>query len=509
MDLSGLVKAANAQPSTPDTLTALVVRADESGLWVVPLGDDPRHPIGPCLGGWTADGGLAPPGSRVALTYTLDDPWVVALADRAFAVNDSTLAPFRNPSFELLDLADPTQPAGWSDFWTVPPRGSGPGTYTRALDDTTTAGGIRSLRVEARGVACLNESGDWPVNPGASVEITVYARASGVTPVVRAILWSNTAGLYAGPFAVGAIPNDVLEWVPGNDWQRFRGVVTIPPTHSKINLFVETGSSSVGTATVWIDNVDVDLVDLNPATEHQDFIRRATATMSGGGIRTVTAGGNVSWSQALTIAAAGRGPTEAPDGRFEIGFPTGGAVIPVRQSSGRVSYTVAGGVIALSPDEALWYELPLDEPAASQPGRFRIIGTTSDDVFVVPPHWVLIVRRCAWSSTNHAPEYVWGDAVKQDPWRTPSFNAGWIAGTVTPRFAKTGDGEVRMKGRVRSGSGAAFTLPPGYCPAETHTAFVRDGAGASALLTVTSAGVVTTAGSNSDHSIETTFVAEQ
>jgi hypothetical protein len=181
-------------------------------------------------------------------------------------------------------------------------------------------------------------------------------------------------------------------------------------------------------------------------------------------------------------------------------------VIPVHQSSARVSHTVAAGVVALNPDDALWYELPIGGAAASQPGRFHIIGSTSSDAFVVPPHWLLVVRRTTWDASNRAPEYLWGDGRAHDPWRTPSLNAGWIEGTVVPRFRKVdGGSSVQCRGRVRSGAGSAFTFPDGYWPIGTHTDIVRDGAGAAGVLTVTTAGVLTTSGNNTDHSIDTTF----
>ncbi|HXH77322.1 hypothetical protein [Nocardioides sp.] len=514
MDLSALARAAKSEPADPDTFTALVVRADESGLWVAPLGDDTQIPFGPCRGGYTAQGTLTPVGSLVVLILTPDGPWAVGLDNPALAIADGTLAPFDNPSFEVA-TAD-GYAVGWSDFWSESRRIPNPttvpvpvGKYRFLVEDGNAAHGARSHRTDANQTTGVLESNEWSVPPGSSIEVSIYARAVGNTPKCSVAAWTNVAGQYAGPFGSGAGLFYPIDITPGPDWLRYRGVVTLPPTHSRVNLLINTGDE-VGISTVWIDNVDADLVELDPAAAHQEFMRRAALTLTGGGIRTVTAGGNVSWSQVLTIAALGYETTEANAGRFDIAQPPNGTVIPVHSSAARTSHTVAGGVIALNPDDALWYELPLGSVAASQPGRFHIIGSTSDDGYVVPPHWVLIVRRIAWSPTSYALEYLWGDGRGQDPWRTPPLNAGWVEGTVVPRFTKSDTGDVRMKGRVRSGTGSAFTLIEGYRPGVGgHRAIVPDGVGAAALLTVTAAGVVTTAGNNTDHSIETAFAAEQ
>lgn len=512
MDLSGLTQSARAEQDEQRVYTAQVVRADASGLWVVPLGEDPSSPVGPCKGGYTANGTRVPPGALVALVLTDDGPWAIGVDNPALAINDSTAAPFVNASFETPHATRSDFAASWSDFWSVArlvPTGPPPaGKYTMALESGSAAHGMRALRIDANGTyALISPTQSWGVPPGSSLEVSFDAKATGPDAELVVDLYHHSAGTNPGPFVSGATSAEVA---PTADWLRHRVTITIPPTDTRVLPYFHLGAGAGTQATVWIDNVDVDIVEINPTVAHQDFMRRAALTMAGGGARLVTAGGNVAWSQPLTISGVGRKSDEATAGRFEISMPTNGTVIPVHSSGARTSHTVAGGVVALDADEALWYELPLGAAAASQPARFHIVGTTSADGYVIPPHWILVVRRTAWSATQHAPEYRWGDGQAQDPWRTPTLNAGWIDGTTAGRYTKTGTGLVVMRGRVRNGAGSAFTLPPGYRPAVQHEDYVRDGAGAAALITVTTAGVVTTAGNNTDHSIATTFpVAEQ
>ena len=52
-------------------LTVRVVRSDVSGVWVVAIGEDINHPIGPCRGG-----AGAPVGATALLILTNHAPWI-------------------------------------------------------------------------------------------------------------------------------------------------------------------------------------------------------------------------------------------------------------------------------------------------------------------------------------------------------------------------------------------------------------------------------------------------
>lgn len=508
MDLSGLTQQAEDTNPEQPVYSAQVVRADESGLWVVPLGEDPSNPVGPCKGGWTANGTRVPPGALVALLLTADGPWAIGVDNPALAIVDTTLAPFANPSFEAITTDEPPQAQSWSRFSLF-----GNVSTEEVLTGTGAAHGQRFYRIAKNGAGGRYlQSTPWTVLAGSSFEVGAYLRRVVGDPRVKLMIYSTAPGMgepgILNPNSVltsGGITHD-----PTDDWLRYRSTVTPPPTHTRVSVLVEIGTGDGNPATLDIDNVDADLVVLDASVAHGDFMRRAALTIAGGGARTVTAGGNVAWSQPFTIAGAGREATEAIDGRFEIARPADGTVIPVHSSGTRTSHTVAGGVIALDADEALWYELPLGAVFTSQPARFHILGGSAADGYDVPANWMLVVRRTAWSTTARGPEYRWGDGRLHDPWRTPTFTGSplWVDGTSPARYRKIdGGSSVQLRGRVANGAGGAFTMPNGYAPpsGHTHTALVRDGAGAVAVLTVSPAGVVTPAGNNTDHSIDTIF----
>lgn len=63
--------------------TGRVVRSDDTGVWVAPVGGDTRHPLGPCRGATRPVGAgpaweRLPAGTVVLLVLTDDGPWVAA-----------------------------------------------------------------------------------------------------------------------------------------------------------------------------------------------------------------------------------------------------------------------------------------------------------------------------------------------------------------------------------------------------------------------------------------------
>lgn len=83
--LDGLLDGRPRSIERPPT-TARVVRSDDSGVWVVPLGYDTRHPVGPCRGAWRpTEVGTErlPTGVVVLLVWTQERPWVAAWEEPA------------------------------------------------------------------------------------------------------------------------------------------------------------------------------------------------------------------------------------------------------------------------------------------------------------------------------------------------------------------------------------------------------------------------------------------
>lgn len=84
--------------TTRNPVTGRVVRSDSSGVWVVPLGGDNRHPAGPCRGATRRVFTLAgagdtahrhdqfeklPTGTVVLLVFTAERPWVASWEEEA------------------------------------------------------------------------------------------------------------------------------------------------------------------------------------------------------------------------------------------------------------------------------------------------------------------------------------------------------------------------------------------------------------------------------------------
>lgn len=93
------------------------------------------------------------------------------------------------------------------------------------------------------------------------------------------------------------------------------------------------------------------------------------------------------------------------------------------------------------------------------------------------------------------------DALVSGAWLIPSLGGGWVnfgSGLAQAAFRKDILENVHLKGSVKDGSGAAFTLPAGYRPAEILQ-FGTSGANSTtnfARITVTTAGEVTVAGTS-------------
>ena len=113
----------------------------------------------------------------------------------------------------------------------------------------------------------------------------------------------------------------------------------------------------------------------------------AALTLSGGGTISVT-NNSVKWTTRYIFMNAGRGAHFAPSGYFQIDVPSVGTVIP--GVGGAADKTVTADGIPLIGWETLYYILPINSAASSNPANFRVVGYTTP--YVVPQNWIPIVR---------------------------------------------------------------------------------------------------------------------
>lgn len=110
----------------------------------------------------------------------------------------------------------------------------------------------------------------------------------------------------------------------------------------------------------------------------------------------------------------------------------------------------------------------------------------------------------------------WGHIAYDSGWTTASLAGAWTSTGVTPNGAvqfRLFNGMVVCTGAAKSGTGTAFTFPPGYRPLNQLNRIVSS-AGGAAIITITSAGVVAVSnfispGSNAGVNFDFQFFAEQ
>jgi hypothetical protein len=98
--------------------------------------------------------------------------------------------------------------------------------------------------------------------------------------------------------------------------------------------------------------------------------------------------------------------------------------------------------------------------------------------------------------TRQAFEILWKvlrELPTGDAYAAPTLAGAWVntgGASTTAGYIKDPIGFVHLRGTVKTGAGAIFTLPTGYRPSAT-VEYAVPGDGAYAQVSVTSAGVVT------------------
>jgi hypothetical protein len=128
------------------------------------------------------------------------------------------------------------------------------------------------------------------------------------------------------------------------------------------------------------------------------------------------------------------------------------------------------------------------------------------------PKCLLIQNRVGNTWTTVQAFDAAGRLLVQQAWQTPTLLNSWAAyGSefASPGYYRDAAGIVRLRGAIKSGTGAAFTLPVGHRPASTiPIATVANGA--FGYLTIDGAGNSTPNGSNVIFGLDgVSFRAEQ
>jgi hypothetical protein len=364
---------------------------------------------------------------------------------------------------------------------------------------TSTAGEFESgqqalkLVLAASSSQRIYERGEVLVRGNEVITVNVRAKivgAAAVAPVISVGLFQSDKNGSPQPYGSGAAEagGTPLYGTLGTNWATFTFTVTaaLAKPRSRLNVLIQQGAGNG--STVVIDRIEVSRLDtkINLKADktyvdsqlllksNQTSIDRLRDTslrqrvFSGGGIRFVSATG-VGWNQRFILMGAGRNPTFATSGYFDINMPPDATVIPRYGLSGGTpgSVTVSGGVIPMAYWDALWYELPANGSGTFNAANFRIVNYLSD--YVIPDNWIFV---CVRNSDAYAAMYTWGDGRDQDGWRGITAASGWASSpTGSQKLAavcKEGN-TVRLRGVITgtlnvSTTTTILTIPTEYRP---------------------------------------------
>lgn len=203
------------------------------------------------------------------------------------------------------------------------------------------------------------------------------------------------------------------------------------------------------------------------------------------------------------VLGVGNGVHFSTAGFLEVYFPANGSVIT--GFGGASNHTVAGGVIAIPENTALYYEHNVATGAnASIDANWRLVSYNSG--FVVPKHWILIAHHCSVVIGGEGTLRV-SNGATLTPWRAvgavgqPAFQNSWVnfgGGELAVGFRKCANQIVRLRGSMKSGTvtAAAFYLPIGYRPTAKLYFLVLSNNNIGVLRIDTDGGVVLQSGSN-------------
>lgn len=117
---------------------------------------------------------------------------------------------------------------------------------------------------------------------------------------------------------------------------------------------------------------------------------KANTIMTLGGVASVTANNEVSWTGRFISLGGGRGVgTSSNDGYFDINMPPVGTVIT--GIGGAANVIVTGAGIPMTGWNVLWYELPSNRLAGFNAANLRVSSFTGDTI--IPSNYVMVAAR--------------------------------------------------------------------------------------------------------------------
>lgn len=204
---------------------------------------------------------------------------------------------------------------------------------------------------------------------------------------------------------------------------------------------------------------------------HDLYPRHAQHSMTGGGTVKYASDNYFSWTSRFTVNA-GRGPTKALAGLFDITMPAAGTPLNVVGGAPARNWTAAG--VLIDNWQALYYALPLGGPQASVPGNFYIASYGVD--WNIPENWVFIAARSG-DPAGHVKVGIGVHLTNIGLGSTWAVDTGWIAPTLLNGWVNYGanwepagyrrkDGILYLRGLITAGAASTtfFNLPAGFRP---------------------------------------------
>jgi len=292
-------------------------------------------------------------------------------------------------------------------------------------------------------------------------------------------------------------PIDAVAAVPGRQLREAHSVYMVGASATDpfgVRSGVRPGTSPTtvtATSTTWTVGAHAGVVDLQPAVEASGYAYAVNAT---GGLPTgaVTAADltrprvDIVWVRNDDPAEGDASPNPTVVFGYTAGAPLAIPVAPATPARCMVLATISVPLSGGGAPTVIWVA-----PYTVAAGAPTPVWSQADrDAKFPTPYDGLQVYRL----DLHVVERYDGTAWVGGAWIAPALGSSWVnyGGTdSTAGYRKTTDGDVALRGSIKSGTGGTiFTLPVGYRPLSKETITVASWAG-SAQLGILATGEVT------------------